>query len=358
MRIFYASDTSANPWMLSIQSRVWRNNLLLPLQDLGHEVVELDYDLSQTFRNLDPAIPQQAAFIEKNRPVVSAEILRQITAAHAVKPVDMFFSYLYDACILPEHVDAIKALGIRTVNWYCNGSYQLHLVKEISPHYDWCLCPEKFRLPDYAAMGARAIYCQEAANPTIYKPWDVPLEYDVTFVGQAYGDRPAYILHLLESGIDVRVWGHNWIPHPKFPPVPGSAHDILLRNHANLLGPALADDAMIQMYSRSKINLGFSTCGDTHTAANRILQIRLRDFEVPMSGGFYMVEQMEELEEFFEIGKEIVCYADKEDLAEKIKYYLSHDAERETIRTAGHARAKRDHTWQKRLRDSFAQMGL
>ena len=35
-----------------------------------------------------------------------------------------------------------------------------------------------------------------------------------------------------------------------------------------------------------------------------------------------MVEYVEELEEFFEIGKEIVCYTDPEDLAEKIKYYL------------------------------------
>jgi spore maturation protein CgeB len=356
MRIFYASDTSANPWMLSIHSQVWRNNLLLPLRDLGHDVVELAYDLGPTFRNLDPAIPAQAAFIARNRPIVSVEILRQITAAHAQKPIDLFFSYLYDACILPQHIDAIKLLGIRTVNWYCNGSYQLHLVKEISPHYDYCLVPEKFRLPDYRAMGARPIYCQEAANPNIYKPFPLPQEFDVTFIGQAYGDRPAYIHHLLNSGINIRAWGHNWLPHPKVPPAPNSPHDLLLQNHPHILGPALSDTEMIQMYSRSKINLGFSTCGDTHTAATRILQIRLRDFEVPMSGGFYMVEYMEELEEFFHIGKEIICYHNKEDLTEKIRYYLTHDHERAQIRRAGHARALKDHTWQKRLADSFAKM--
>ena len=356
MRIFYASDTSANPWMLSVSSRVWRNNLLLPLRDLGHDVVELDYDLAPTFRNLDPAIPKQAEFIAQNRPIVSAEILRQLTAAHRQKPLDLFFSYLYDACILPEHIDAIKSMGIRTVNWYCNGSYQLHLVQQISPHYDFCLVPEKFRLPDYLAMGARPIYCQEAANPNIYKPHPTPILHDVTFVGQAYGERPDYILHLLRQGIAVRAWGHNWLPHPKFPPAPGSPHETLTRLHAPILGPPLDDDAMIRMYSQSKINLGFSTCGETHTATTRILQIRLRDFEVPMSGGFYMVEFMPELEEFFTPGKEIVCYHNKEDLAEKIRYYLAHDTQREHIRAAGHTRARRDHTWQKRLADSFAQM--
>src|SRR5256714_9502716 len=115
---------------------------------------------------------------------------------------------------------------------------------------------------------------------------------------------------------------------------------------------------MIKMYSRARINLGFSTCGETHRGSERILQVRLRDFEVPMSGGFYMVEYMEELQEFYEIGKEIVCYSDREDLAEKIIYYLSHEPEREAIRRAGQQRCLRDHTWQKRFETAFKQMGL
>ena len=37
--------------------------------------------------------------------------------------------------------------------------------------------------------------------------------------------------------------------------------------------------------------------------------MRLRDFEVPMSGGFYLVEAMEELADFFVPGREIETYA-------------------------------------------------
>ena len=126
----------------------------------------------------------------------------------------------------------------------------------------------------------------------------------------------------------------------------------------NRTGQVLPDIEMIKTYSRSKINLGFSSCGDTHIREERILQVRLRDFEVPMSGGFYMVEYMEELEEFFDIGKEIVCYKDKEDLAEKIKYYLKNDNEREAIRKAGYERCLRDHTWHKRFEMAFKKMEL
>lgn len=387
LRIFYATETSPNA---EFRSNIWRNNLYESLVDLGHDVVEFSYDLNETFRHVDKTNPAHRAFIRKNRPVVTAELLRQVRAAHASKPVDLFFSYFYDACVLPEALDEIRAMGITTVNWYCNGSYQLHLVEEISPHYDWCLVPEKFRLDDYRKLGATPLYCQEAANPRIYKPYNLPREFDVSFVGQAYGERPAYVRHLLDRGIDVRLWGYGW---ERFVPGAGATAALSPLKKAGrmgrklltaegrieaarrlrtllggggavvelpkeIVGGVLSDEEMIRMYSRSRINLGFSTCGDTHAGGERIVQVRLRDFEVPMSGGFYMVEYMEELEEFFAIGKEVVCYEGPEDLAEKIRYYLSHEGEREAIRRAGHERCRRDHTWQRRFETAFREMGL
>lgn len=392
MRIFYVSDTTPNA---SLKSNLWRSNLYLPLIGLCHDVVEFRYDFGKTFQNLNSAYPEQERFIKENRPKLTLELLNQVKKAHAERPIDLFFSYFYDACVLPEAIDEIRGMGIKAVNWYCNGSYQLHLVREISPHYDWCLVPEKFRINDYIAMGANPIYCQEAANPDVYKPFNLPLEFDVTFVGQAYGERPAYIGHLLDKGIDVRVWGYGWHNHAASGMrgymqraghfarrlttrdgwrSAGRRAGKLIRGDgdadgvaqvaprrlmpASVLGGILSDVEMIKMFSRSKINLGFSSCGETHLGGERILQVRLRDFEVPMSGGFYMVEYMEELEEFFDIGREIVCYENREDLADKIKYYLAHDGEREEIRLAGYRRCLGDHTWHKRFAAAFKEMGL
>ena len=355
MRIFYTAEG-------------WDNQFLEPLRDLGHEVVPFDYPWGETYAQLNPGNPDHRRFMAQNRPKVAAALLQQIKVAHAEKPIDLLFSYFYDGIVFPETIDEIKALGITTVNWYANGSYQLHLVEAISPHYDWCLVPEKFRLPDYKAMGANPVYCQEAANPAFNKPYPVATEYDVTFVGQAYGDRPAYVKTLVDAGIDIRVWGSKW-PAYAAPSLPrklwrwsrkslGLIHALPTALPSAILGAPLSDTEMVQMYSRSKINLGFSSCGDTHLGEERILQVRLRDFEVPMSGGFYMVEYMEELEEFFEVGKEIVCYSDAADLAEKIKYYLAHEQERTQIQQAGYARCLKDHTWQKRLATAFQTMGL
>jgi spore maturation protein CgeB len=358
MRIFYASDSTPNA---HFESNLWRNNLYNPLVDLGYDVVEFDYDLRKTFQNLNPAYENQKKFIEKNKPKLSQELLRQIKKSHQEKPIDIFFSYFYDACVFPETIDEIKKLGVKTINWYCNASYQLELVSQISPHYDHCLVPEKFRLDDYKKLGANPIYCQEAANPTIYKPYNLPQKYDVTFVGQAYGERPNYIRYLYDNGIDVRVWGRGW---NEFSLIKKIKRFLRRKNYnissawlpRKIIGHVLSDTKMIKMYSRSKINLGFSSCGNTHKEKNRITQIRLRDFEVPMSGGFYLVEYMKELEEFFEIGKEIVCYKNKNDLVEKIKFYLNNDSEREKIRLAGRERCLRDHTWQKRFKKVFCEI--
>ena len=92
MRIFYASDTSPNP---DFNSDLWRNNLYLPLVDMGHEVIEFDYNLRETFKNLDPANYEQNKFIRRNRLKLSKELLNQIKKAHDEKPVDLFFSYFF-----------------------------------------------------------------------------------------------------------------------------------------------------------------------------------------------------------------------------------------------------------------------
>jgi spore maturation protein CgeB len=357
MRIFYAADQSPNP---DFASRIWRANLHDSLVSLGHEVIEFRYDLAGTFRHLDPARLESAAFIAKNRPQLSVELLSQIRSAHAAAPVRVFFSYFYDACVEPEALDEIRALGIVTVNWFCNASYQLHLVREISPHYDWCLVPERFRIDDYRALGARPLYCQEAANPHTYKPCDVALEFDIAFAGQCYADRPELVLWLREEGLDVRVWGARWEHH-----LARRSRNPLRRLFsrpsglpAQAVGGVLGDRALVELYSRARINLGFAAVGETSSGAQRIKQVRLRDFEAPMSGGFYLAEHSDELAAFFTPGVEIETWRTREELRDKCRFYLANEGARRRIAEAGRARALREHTWEHRFTAAFGAMGL
>lgn len=359
MRIFYAVANSPNG---HFKSNLWRKNLRESLVRLGHEIVDFDYDLDETFRKLDPADPLQCEFIRWNRPRLSDELLSQVRKAHAARPIDLLFSYFYNACVEPGVIRQIGSLGIVTVNWFCNASYQFHLVSEIAPEYNFCLVPEKLRLEDYRRAGSNPIYCQEAANPEIYRPYSEPEIYDAGFIGQAYGERPALIKWLVDHRVDARVWGPGWEYFRKRRPSfvrKGRSRDARLpKIPRRLIGGILSDEDLVRTFSRTKVNLGFGGCWTDENSAERITQIRLRDFEVPMSGGFYLTEYQDELEEFYKIDSEIVCYRTKEELLEKIRFYLKRPDLRELIRNAGRRRCLNDHTWAKRFEQVFRAIGL
>ena len=126
---------------------------------------------------------------------------------------------------------------------------------------------------------------------------------------------------------------------------------------AHAVGGVLDDASLVQLYSQARINLGFATVGDNRNAP-RVTQVRLRDFEVPMSGGFYLAEHSDELAVFFTPGVEIETWRTRAELLEKCRHYLTHDAERRAIAAAGRARALREHTWEHRFTAAFQTMGL
>jgi len=357
MRIFYASHDPGNSMP---QSQTWYNNLYLPLCDIAEEVIRFDYELFPICLHQDFRNPANKDVIEYHKPRIEKELISQIETVHKKKPIDVFFSYFASSYCSPEIIKKIGEMGIKTVNWFCNASYQLYLVEEIAPAYHYCLVPEKFRLEDYKRVGANPIYCQEAANPNIYKPYDIDKDIDISFVGQRYADRYKYIRDLYNAKLKIKVFGENWqkTSGKSYFGIK-SIYNLIRKDKpvpASVMGRYISDEEMVRLYSRSKINLGFANCYSS-SGEEPIKQVRLRDFEVPMSGGFYLTEYFEELTDFFIPDKEIVFFKNSKDCIEKTKYYLTHDKEREDIRLAGHQRALKDHSWQKRLKDAFQIMG-
>jgi spore maturation protein CgeB len=97
---------------------------------------------------------------------------------------------------------------------------------------------------------------------------------------------------------------------------------------------------------------------DGRPGSQLIPHVRLRDFEAPMCRTCYLTGYSDEILEFYEPGREIDVYRNTEELTEKTQYYLSHPAQAEKLRAAGFARARRDHTWQRRFEQLFREMKL
>lgn len=362
MRIYYVSHDSANTISLP-ESKIWYTNLYLTL--------------AKKFRMIRPPFNTQEQHLRcventqnrknEDRIRFSELLLEDIRKQNSIKKIDMFFSYLYSASILPEIIDEIRNIGIVTINFYCNNIHQFDLVSEIAPHYDYCMFPEREALQKYIDVGANPVHIQMAANPDFYKPYDLKREYDVTFVGQNYLFRQNYAEYLYKKGIDIHAWGPGWeralrpnnvslVNRIKFKI--GLNKSVL--PNTNINGP-LIDNELVKNYSRSKISLNFSevTIQDKNEDFGKLKRhIRLRDFEAPMSGAFYMTGYQEEIKEYYKIGKEIICYETKEDLLDKVRYYLKHQDEAETIRIAGHKRALKDHTWDNRFKKLFGKTGI
>jgi spore maturation protein CgeB len=87
-------------------------------------------------------------------------------------------------------------------------------------------------------------------------------------------------------------------------------------------------------------------------------QVKLRDFEVPLAGGFYLVDKAPDYEELFDIGSEVETWSTPDELLEKVKFYLKNDDKRLAIAEAGKKRAERCHTWEIRFNSLFSKLGI
>ena len=69
-------------------------------------------------------------------------------------------------------------------------------------------------------------------------------------------------------------------------------------------------------------------------------ETKARNFEIPVQGGFQLTDYVPTLEEYYYIGKEVVCYSNIDEAENLIHYYLKYEAERENIKSAGVEKAR------------------
>jgi len=66
-------------------------------------------------------------------------------------------------------------------------------------------------------------------------------------------------------------------------------------------------------------------------------------------GGFQLTDYVPSLEEYYYIGKEVVCYSNIDEAEKLIHYCLKHKDERESIKSAGVEKARSEHTFKNKI---------
>lgn len=148
---------------------------------------------------------------------------------------------------------------------------------------------------------------------------DVKKKYDVVVVAHAREDRMA-IINKLESICSVGTYGAGW-------------------NHS--LG-VVNGNAHVKAINTGKMYLSFA-----RTVAG-FDNVKVGLFEAMACNQVVITSYMAELQDYFDIGTEILCYKDEAELYDLVKYFVEHESEREQIRQRGYQRFLKYHTYEKR----------
>ena len=177
----------------------------------------------------------------------------------------------------------------------------------------------------YAQMGIDSICFFTSHDINRYKPLNLERSIDVSMVGRMDKDsRKELLEYLSDNGIRVETYGLG-----------------TKRGFIDF-------DEMIRVLNSSKINI--NTTGiltdlltELEPAVHRISQNKGRIAEIALTKSFVLSEYAPGIEKIFELGKEIEVFHDKEELLQKVKYYLAHEDEREEVAQKGYERALRDY---------------
>ncbi len=196
--------------------------------------------------------------------------------------------------------------------------------RDLAPALDLAATAAPEAVGWYHAIGCPATFFPEASDPELFRPRpELEKTHDVCFVGWRYGIRERLVERLRRAGISVDTRGAGW-PEGRIrvPDVP-------------------------LLFARSRIVLGVGTIGQS----DRLVALKLRDFDGPMSGSCYVTQWNPDLARLFEVGSEIAVYRSEEECVEVVGELLGDNMRREAIAARGRKRALREHTWEHRFRE-------
>lgn len=232
----------------------------------------------------------------------------------------LFFSLSHYEILIDTLVFIKKKYNSKLINWFSDDSWKFdQYSKFYSNYFDLVISNSQFAKN----------YYNKKSIPSILSNWGCPdswsnhyqsskkCKIEVLFIGSSYLGRKQVINFLKEKNLNVKCYGWGW----------GTR--------------VLTDNEIGKKIREAKISINFSK------SKGKIKQTKARVFEITGSGGFCLTENSPEIKKFFEIGRELDCFEDKEQLFEKIEFYLSKENLRDKIAQKGNLRCKKNYMYSK-----------
>ena len=316
----------------------WHKHLLPDLHELG-PVTLFDYVAAGYSSEIFYGRPQWNSEHMRLRKDMLSKVLPMFRDAHRKRLVDWIVCYGGGQDISASVIKQIVSeYGVPTVNmtfddkhgWagpycgeHCTGA------RDLTKEFDVFYTSARVACEWHLVEGGRAIYMPEGFDNSYFHPRKREKDIPVSFVGASYGFRQDVIKFLQDHGIDIQAYGKGW---PR-----GFAND------------------PVDIFNRSAINLGMGGIGYSESLTN----VKGRDFEIPgTGGGVYLTSFNPDLAQHFVVGEEIICYRNRDEMLELIRYYLQHRDEAEKIAERGRIRCLRQHRWLYRYQKGLCIIGI
>ena len=254
--------------------------------------------------------------------------LSQITTAAKKFEPDLLLS-IKGEMIDGKSVEALsKEYGIKTALWFPDDPRFFNsLVRHTAPYYDYVFTKSHMMIPRYEKIGCeRVSVIPLGCDPVIHKlKPELIRNLEVCFVG-SYSYRRAAILKNLKNN-DLHVYGPYW-----------NIFHYTKNYHSAIWG-----EDFTNILNESMMSVNIHVLSDLGVAPN------MRTFEIPACGALLLTDRPKEIEKYYDVGREILCYSNGMELKELVDFYKDMPEERYKISKKGYDRTIKDHTYKQRM---------
>ena len=213
----------------------------------------------------------------------------------------VYYPMAYDKnSITPKQKNKLNTRSIMPQNANLDDDFQ---------NFDIITVASKSYTEELNKFGINAIYIPQFTNPEKFYPsFQEDLKTDILFVGSNWHDRTS-LRYALELGYNVSVYGYNW-------------HNIVPNNMYKK--EYIPNEKLNQYYSSAKIVLN-----DHRPDMKEFGFINNRIYDATASGALVVSDYIKELDEIYQ--GSVPLYKTKEELDAILKYYLTHEKERQIL---------------------------
>ncbi|MDP5183839.1 glycosyltransferase [Blastococcus sp. BMG 814] len=310
-------------------------NIVACLPDLGVEAIALGAARRRPHgrraTNLQYAVASAA-------PPLDLRLQRGVLARALEAELDLVISV--EGALHPEVVRALRLNGARVALWFPDHVSNLGVLRMMAAEYSRMYFKDPLLVERLVTTyGLRCSFLPEACNPAWHRPIGEPASAGgIAVVGNMYVTRVHLLNRLASAGIPLTLHGAGW---PQITPA----------------GPAasLAVQAPVHREDKSRVfRQAAGVLNNLHPAEMTSVNCRL--FEATAAGGAVLCEDRQSLRDLFDVGTEVLAFANYDELVQHIKQLFDEPDLTRRVGDAAAQRALAEHTYQHRLTEILSDL--